>query len=133
MVLSPQPFRLVQSFLSYIIRILGPPLATGVGAMLNFTLFDNNTTWIPIFIGIASIGIVPVFSGWRSSNVAHMFLFPPSVVGGLAIAWAAGAPLSPDANSIAFIIYVGLLYGGIASVAYIAASTLHRYFHRARA
>lgn len=116
----------------YFARVLFFPVITGVGTALAFTVLENNTSWTPIFVGIVAIAASPLLAGWLSSNLATVALFPTIVIGSLAIAWAIDGPLSQDSNPIGFILFVGVIYGGLASAVLLAGLTLRRYLHRLR-
>ena len=114
-----------------LIRTLGLPLATGVGVALNFTVFDNNATWLPIFVGILAVGVLPFLAGWLSPRRAGAALFPIGVLCCLAIATAIGGPISPDSDTAAFIVMLSAIYG-VAAVVFLAGWVLADTFVRTR-
>ena len=61
--------------------------------------------------------------------VARLILFPPIAIVCLAIAWVVAGPLSGD-STIVLTVYVGVLFGGFASVLFLAGWALHWYFRQ---
>ena len=107
-------------------------LGTGVGAGLAFTVFDNNTTAIPIVSGVISLFLFPLVGGWLSPSLARLLLYPVLITMSLAIAWGIDGPLSDDANAVGFVFVVGLMYGSLASAIFGGAWLLRKKLVRLR-
>ena len=99
-------------------------MVAGVGLALGFTESEKNTHWVLALVSIVAYGVPPLVSGWFSPNLARLILFPPIAIVSLAIAWVVAGPLNGD-STIVLTVYVGVLFGGFASVLFLARWALH--------
>lgn len=112
-----------------LLTVVGPPVVAGVGLALGFAASEKNTHWVLAFVSIVAYGVPPLISGWFSPNLSRLILFPPIAIVSLAVAWIIAGPLSDD-STIVITVYVGVLFGGFASILFLAGWALHWYFRR---
>ena len=119
----------------YFLRTLVPPLLTGAGVSLGFTVLEEGKSWLLISVAVTAIGVCPVLAGWFSPRLRDAALFPVVTAASPSLAFAAYGVGSSDVNPIPFTIALSVMYGGLASGAFAAgwmARSLVRAGHRGR-
>ena len=111
---------------------LGLALIAGAVVALAFTVLGNAGDWLAILAVVTALGVSPVIAGWMSPKLSHVFLFPVIMLGCLSVASAIHGPLSYDSDPIAFVILLAAIYGGMASLAFVAGWIARQLFHRIR-
>ena len=107
--------------------VIALSLVTGAGVALNFSLLDNDTSWLPVVVAVVSVGACPFTAGWLSHRLTNVALFPASVLVCLSVSFMIlGAP-SSDVAPIPFGIALSIIYGGLAAVLFCAGWTARRY------
>ncbi len=114
------------------VSVIALSLVTGAGVALNFSLLDNDTTWLPVVVAVVSVGACPFAAGWLSHRLTNVALFPASVLVCLSVSFMIlGAP-SSDVAPIPFGIALSIIYGGLAAVLFCVGWTARRYNPLAR-
>ena len=111
---------------------LGLSLVTGAGMALAFTVLADIGAWRAILAVVIALVVSPVIAGWLSSEVKYVAFFPVSVLGSFSIAAAIFRPLSYDTEPIAFVILLTVIYGGMASLAFVAGWMARHFIRRLR-
>ena len=107
-------------------------LIAGAGLALAFTVLGNVGAWLAILAVVTALGVSPVIAGWMSPKLSHVFFFPVIMLGCLSVASAIHGPLSLDSDPVAFVILLTAIYGGMASLAFVAGWMTRQFLHRLR-
>ena len=117
----------------YMVVTVGLAAITGAAVALGFAgLYDGASTWFVILVVVVAVGVSPVLASWLSPGLKYVALFPISVLVSLSIASAIHGPLSYDSEPIGFVIMLGLIYGGGASLAFCVGWIARQYLRRLR-
>ncbi len=111
---------------------LGLAAVTGAGFGLAFTVLDDASIGPAVSVLVIVLGGSPLLAGWLSPELKHVLLFPISVMGGISVAWAIGGPLGLDTPFVGYVIMMGVIYGGGASLAYSIGWIARQYLGRLR-
>lgn len=110
---------------AFSVRIVAPALITGAGIALDFTVLDRSGTWIQVLVAVVALGVIPILAGWLAPRLygAAIFgaaLFPLSTFLSLSVALRVFGADTYDVEPFPFTIVLSAIYGGFASVAFIA-------------
>ena len=97
---------------------LGLATVTGAGFGLASTVLDDASLWLPRLVLVIALGVSPLLAGWLSPELKHVLLFLISVVGSTSFAWTVGGPLGLDTSFVGYVITLGVIYGGGASLVF---------------
>ena len=110
---------------AFSIRIVAPALITGAGIAVGFTVLDRSETWLGILVAFVALGVSPILAGWFAPRLfgAAFFgvvLFLLSTFLSLSVAVRVFGADFYDVEPLPFTILLSAIYGGLASVAFIA-------------
>ena len=122
---------------AFSIRIVAPALITGAGIAVGFTVLDRSETWLGILVAVVALGVIPILAGWfapRFFGAAFIGVmsFPLSTFLSLSIAFRVFGEDFYDVEPLPFTIILSIIYGGLASVAFIAGWTARIVYGRWR-
>ena len=99
---------------------IGSAALTGVSVALGFTVFDNaDSARYGIPAAVLTLGAFPSIAGWLLPEIRAFALFPISTLVSLSVASFIDGPLSSDSEPIAFVILLTMIYGGMATLAFL--------------
>ena len=102
-------------------RLLGLALLTAVGFGLLTTVLDNSDyTWASAAVLVVAVGVSPIVAGWTSPFRRYFVLFPVGIPASVYTAGKIFGPPLMETPLEILAILTGLVFGGIASIAFMA-------------
>ena len=112
-------------------RSLGLALLTAVGFGLLSTVLDNsNNTWAGAAVLVVAVGVSPIVAGWTSPFRMYFVLFPVGISASVYTAGKIFGPTLMETPLDVLAILTGLVYGGIASIAFFGGWFTRQYLGR---
>ena len=113
---------------AFSVRIVAPALITGAGIALDFTVLDRSGTWLQVLVAVVALGVFPILAGWLAPRFfgaafIGVMSFPLSTFLSLSVAFRVFGADTYDVEPFPFTIVLSAIYGGLASVAFIAGWT----------
>ena len=87
---------------------------------MEFTVLRNSEAWLYIPVAIVTLGVSPILAGWFSRGLYGVALFPLSGFLSLSVASLVFGGDFYDVEPIPFLFVLSLIWGGLASVAFLA-------------
>ena len=112
-------------------RSLGLTLLTAVCVGLLATVLDNSDyTWAIVSVLVVALGVSPVVAGWMSPFRMHFVLFPVGISASMYTTGKIFGPPLTETPLEVLAIWTGLVFGGIASIAFFGGWFTRQYLGR---
>ena len=112
-------------------RSLGLTLLTAVCFGLLATVLDNSDyTWAIVSVLVVAVGVSPVVAGWMSPFRMHVVLFPVGISASMYTTGKIFGPPLTETPLEVLTISTGLVFGGIASIAFFGGWFTRQYLGR---